>query len=81
MNSNQPFSHLRPDLIPANLLQKVILQHRVKGAYLGLALGDALGATTEFLTPYEIQSQYGIHNKIIGGGWLHLKPGKVTDDT
>ncbi len=50
-------------------------------AYLGLAIGDALGATVEFMTPREIAAQYGVHDKIIGGGWLNLKPGQVTDDT
>lgn len=57
------------------------LQRRAVGAYLGVAVGDALGATTEFLTPREIEHKYGVHDKIIGGGWLHLKPGRVTDDT
>lgn len=54
---------------------------RALGAYLGLAIGDALGATVEFMTPREIQHQYGVHDKIIGGGWLKLKAGQVTDDT
>ncbi|KIH76105.1 ADP-ribosyl-[dinitrogen reductase] hydrolase [Geoalkalibacter ferrihydriticus] len=54
---------------------------RAQGAFLGLALGDALGATTEFMTPGEIRSRFGVHRKIIGGGWLHLKAGRVTDDT
>ena len=54
---------------------------RARAAYLGLAIGDALGATTEFMTPGEIRSTYKVHNKIIGGGWLYLKPGQVTDDT
>ncbi|MCG8023526.1 MAG: ADP-ribosyl-[dinitrogen reductase] hydrolase [Candidatus Thiodiazotropha endolucinida] len=57
------------------------LVDRAVGAYLGLAVGDALGATTEFLTPREIREQYGVHRKICGGGWLHLKAGQVTDDT
>ena len=57
------------------------LRDRVAGAYLGLAVGDALGATTEFMTPAEIRHQYGIHKRIVGGGWLRLKPGQVTDDT
>ena len=48
---------------------------------LGLALGDALGATVEFMTPREIQAQYGQHDTIRGGGWLCLSPGQVTDDT
>lgn len=54
---------------------------RVRGAYLGLAVGDALGATVEFLTPGEIAHQYGEHRDIVGGGWLKLRPGQVTDDT
>jgi ADP-ribosyl-[dinitrogen reductase] hydrolase len=70
----------RSGLLPSAILQKD-LQRRAVGAYLGVAVGDALGATTEFLTPREIEHKYGIHDKIIGGGWLHLKPGHVTDDT
>ena len=54
---------------------------RAEAAYLGLAIGDALGATVEFLTPREIAHQYGVHREIRGGGWLGLKPGHVTDDT
>lgn len=57
------------------------IEQRAIGAYLGLAIGDALGATTEFMTPNEIRNRYGVHDRIIGGGWLHLKPGQVTDDT
>lgn len=51
------------------------------GAYLGLAIGDALGATTEFMRPAEIRAKFGLHQNLTGGGWLHLKPGAVTDDT
>ncbi len=50
-------------------------------AYLGLAIGDALGATVEFMTPREIAVKYGTHDTLCGGGWLHLKLGQVTDDT
>jgi ADP-ribosyl-[dinitrogen reductase] hydrolase len=46
-----------------------------------LALGDALGATLEFLTPREISHRYGVHREIRGGGWLGIKAGQVTDDT
>ncbi|WP_035382695.1 ADP-ribosyl-[dinitrogen reductase] hydrolase [Ferriphaselus sp. R-1] len=54
---------------------------RAVAAYLGLAIGDALGSTVEFMTPREISAKYGVHQHLIGGGWLHLKPGQVTDDT
>jgi len=56
-------------------------ESRALGAYLGFAVGDALGATVEFMTPAEIGTKYGLHCRIIGGGWLDLKPGQVTDDT
>lgn len=56
-------------------------QARAVGAYLGLALGDALGASVEFMTPREIRAAYGEHRRIVGGGWLGLKAGQVTDDT
>jgi len=54
---------------------------RAKAALLGLAVGDALGATTEFMKPGEIRERYGVHDEILGGGWLKLPPGGVTDDT
>jgi ADP-ribosyl-[dinitrogen reductase] hydrolase len=54
---------------------------RAIAAYVGLAVGDALGATVEFLTPTEIRHQIGVHGNITGGGWLRLKAGQVTDDT
>jgi ADP-ribosyl-[dinitrogen reductase] hydrolase len=54
---------------------------RAIGAYLGLAVGDALGATVEFMTPREIREIYGQHCNLIGGGWLRLRKGRVTDDT
>jgi ADP-ribosyl-[dinitrogen reductase] hydrolase len=61
------------------------LLDRALGAYLGLAIGDALGATVEFMTPREIQARFaaqgGVHQHIVGGGWLKLPAGQVTDDT
>ena len=57
------------------------LHDRALGAYLGFAMGDALGATVEFMRPREIAAQYGVHREIIGGGWLKLASGQVTDDT
>lgn len=57
------------------------VRQRARACMLGMAIGDALGATVEFMTPSEIQAQYGQHRKLVGGGWLHLRPGQVTDDT
>lgn len=58
-----------------------LLIARAEAAYLGLAIGDALGATVEFMTPREIKHKYGVHRDICGGGWLNLRSGNVTDDT
>lgn len=52
-----------------------------QASLLAFAVGDALGATTEFCTPAEIRNEYGVHRDIIGGGWLDLEPGQITDDT
>jgi ADP-ribosyl-[dinitrogen reductase] hydrolase len=57
------------------------VEDRAMAAFLGFAIGDALGATVEFMTKGEIAAQYGVHREIVGGGWLGLKPGQVTDDT
>lgn len=57
------------------------LLNRALGAYLGFACGDALGATVEFMSPRQIQKHHGVHQDIIGGGWLGLDAGQVTDDT
>lgn len=54
---------------------------RIKGALYGFAIGDAMGATTEFLTSGQIRNRYGTVEDIVGGGWLELKAGNVTDDT
>jgi ADP-ribosyl-[dinitrogen reductase] hydrolase len=54
---------------------------RALASLLGFAIGDALGATVEFMTRGEIAAAYGVHRHIVGGGWLKLKPGAVTDDT
>lgn len=62
-------------------MKQTDIRSRALGAYLGFAVGDALGATVEFMTPTEIQHSYGMHRDIVGGGWLKLKPGQITDDT
>lgn len=66
---------------PASSLVLPAVLDRALGAYLGFALGDALGATVEFMTPREIAAVHGRHHQISGGGWLRLRSGQVTDDT
>ena len=60
----------------------ISLRDRYVGTLLGLACGDALGGPVEFLHRDEIAARFptGI-NEFIGGGWLDLDPGEVTDDT
>jgi ADP-ribosyl-[dinitrogen reductase] hydrolase len=53
-------------------------EDRRVGAILGLAVGDALGATYEFCSPEEIPEG---PLEMVGGGWLDLQPGETTDDT
>jgi len=54
---------------------------RARAAMCGVAVGDALGATAEFMTPARIRERFGTLRDIVGGGWLNLSPGQVTDDT
>ncbi len=54
---------------------------RVRGSIYGAAVGDALGATVEFMPQAEIRRRYGVLKDIVGGGWLNLQPGEWTDDT
>ncbi|CAM3499929.1 MULTISPECIES: ADP-ribosylglycohydrolase family protein [Paenibacillus] len=58
-----------------------IIFDRIKGGLYGVAVGDALGGTTEFMTEREIEEKHGYLTEIIGGGVWHLEPGEVTDDT
>lgn len=57
------------------------MENKIAGAIYGFAIGDAMGATTEFMNSEQIKKQYGQVTDIIGGGWLNLKAGEVTDDT
>lgn len=46
------------------------IKNMLKGALYGFAIGDAMGATTEFMSEDEIKSEYGKLTEIVGGGWL-----------
>lgn len=58
------------------------LEDRIRGALYGVAIGDALGAPLEFMDANSINAKHpgGVWD-MIGGGWLNVKPGEVTDDT
>lgn len=54
---------------------------RILGGLFGVACGDALGGTLEFLSKDEGKKKYGYLKDIIGGGCWNLEQGEVTDDT
>ncbi|MDR3349478.1 MAG: ADP-ribosylglycohydrolase family protein [Acidaminococcales bacterium] len=54
---------------------------KILGALLGVAVGDALGAPLEFMSAEEIRAKHGTVREMIGGGWLNVMPGEITDDT
>lgn len=56
-------------------------RNKIAGAIYGFAIGDAMGATTEFMSEEQIKKSFGQVTDILGGGWLNLKVGEVTDDT
>ena len=60
-------------------------KNRARGALLGLAVGDAFGATLEFSDPDEYPDfptlMTGPHTEVIGGGPFGLQKGQTTDDT
>jgi ADP-ribosyl-[dinitrogen reductase] hydrolase len=47
------------------------------GGFLGLAIGDALGAQVEFKKPGTFKPV----KEMTGGGFFQLRPGQITDDT
>ncbi len=58
-------------------MRSVTNRDRFRGCLLGLAAGDALGATNEFKPPGTFEPI----DEMVGGGELGLKPGQWTDDT
>lgn len=63
----------------ANPTQKIppYLRERMRGALVGLAVGDALGTTLEFKAP----GSFAPLTDLVGGGPFGLKKGEWTDDT
>ena len=53
------------------------VRDRMRGALLGLAVGDAVGTTVEFCAP----GSFAPLTDMVGGGPFRLQPGQWTDDT
>lgn len=54
---------------------------RARGVLLGLACGDALGRPLEFMSPAQIEHEYGTVREMLGHGTHGQPAGTVTDDT
>src|ERR1017187_8410276 len=76
-----PKSGRLAECMPEAVVNLEEVRGRAYASLLGVAIGDALGATVEFMTASEIKQTYGVLRDIRGGGWLRLAPGQVTDDT
>jgi ADP-ribosyl-[dinitrogen reductase] hydrolase len=68
------------------LTQSMHRSHRVAGALVGSAVGDALGAPFEFGPPGQFSARFpvparGTKTEMCGGGSLGWEPGEFTDDT
>lgn len=57
------------------------LKDKIAGTLYGVVTGDALGAPLEFMSKEEISRKHGRVTEMIGGGWLNVMPGEITDDT
>jgi len=61
------------------------LKDKIHGCLAGLAIGDALGNPTEFLTPQMIRDEYGWVDSFVPAASWHphhiMLPGSITDDT
>src|SRR5215210_6999284 len=68
------------------MTQPMPREHRVAGALIGSAVGDALGAPFEFGPPGRFSARFpeaarGSKIEMCGGGSLGWEPGEFTDDT
>lgn len=63
-------------------MQSISIEDRAVGCLLGLTCGDALGGPVEFESRDDLDRRFpnGLRT-FIGGGWLDLEPGEITDDT
>jgi len=64
---------------PASETQDPVIHDRILGSLIGLAVGDALGASVEF-RPRQYLVEHPVHDMMTGGTW-GLRAGQWTDDT
>ncbi|HYV43955.1 MAG TPA: ADP-ribosylglycohydrolase family protein [Myxococcaceae bacterium] len=84
MALKQPVRRPPPGRRQPNQPDPQVVASRSRGALLGLAVGDALGATNEtkrFPAPPFPEMLTGLQTEMKGGGPFQVKPGQVTDDT
>jgi len=62
-------------------LVRPVPRDRFRGALLGLAVGDALGAPAEFLTSAQVRDRWGVLDEMVGGGCHEVRPGEGSDAT
>ena len=62
-------------------LETSVLRDRFRGALLGLAVGEALGAPADFLTAEQIEERFGVIMEMLGGGCNEVQLGEATDAT
>ncbi len=63
-------------------MDKRELKDKIAGAVYGFMVGDAMGATTEFMDRESIKQRYpGGLRDIVGGGFFGWEAGECTDDT
>jgi ADP-ribosylglycohydrolase len=77
MYADGPPAEIDPLLDPATLSAAQGLRSRFHGALLGLAVGDALAAATQFRKP----GTFGAVGDLLGGGPFDLPRGGWSDDT
>jgi ADP-ribosylglycohydrolase len=69
--------HRSSDNTGRGIAAEMNLQSKLRGAMLGLAVGDAVGTTLEFKSP----GSFTKIDDMVGGGPFHLTAGEWTDDT
>ena len=81
LNNNQPYQDLNklndPESVALDMSDPIL--ERMQGSLVGLAIGDALGASVEF-RPNSYLKSHPVEDMQGGGTW-GLKPGQWTDDT